>query len=127
MLSKNQIREIQSLQLKKFRDAKKRFIAEGIKTVTEVITSAPGQVGELFAVRDFLDVNRALLDKRGLRFTEVTEAELKKISLQSTPNGCLAVCRYFDPPQANFDFDSGFSFYLDDVRDPGNMGTIIRL
>jgi TrmH family RNA methyltransferase len=39
----------------------------------------------------------------------------------------LAVCTYFNEPKAKCDFDSHFSFYLDDIRDPGNLGTIIRL
>jgi TrmH family RNA methyltransferase len=127
MLSKNQIKEIQSLQLKKCRDAKKLFVAEGVKMVSEILKHAPKQIKEIFVVENFVSANRNLLHDLNLKFTEVTETELKKISLQSTPNGALAVCNYFEGFVENYDFDTHFSFYLDDVRDPGNLGTIIRL
>lgn len=127
MLSKNQIKEIQSLQLKKFREAKKLFIAEGIKTVSEIIEFAPVLLEEIFATRDFIETNKDRLRRLNLKYSEVAETELKKISLQATPNSVLAICRYFTEPNTTFDFENHFSFYLDDVRDPGNMGTIIRL
>lgn len=127
MLSKNQIKEIQSLQLKKFRDAKKLFITEGIKAVSEILVRHPHVLREVFATRDFIHAHKALFEKLSLKFTEVTESELKKISLQSTPNAILAVCKYFSEPPDLYDFETHFSFYLDDVRDPGNLGTIIRL
>lgn len=81
MLSKNQIKEIQSLQLKKFREAKKLFIAEGIKTVSEIIEFAPVLVEEIFATRDFIEANKASLRRLNLKYSEVAETELKKISL----------------------------------------------
>ncbi len=52
---------------------------------------------------------------------------MHKMSLQATPAGILAVCNYFGEHPAAFDFEKQFSFYLDDVRDPGNFGTIVRL
>ncbi len=127
MLSKNQIKEIQSLQLKKFRETKRLFIAEGIKTVTEIIEFAPSSLEEIFATHEFIEANKAILRRLNLKYSEVSETELGKISLQATPNKVLAICRYFEEPKMTFDFDTHFSFYLDDVRDPGNLGTIIRL
>jgi len=127
MLSKNQIKEIQSLQLKKFRESKQRFVVEGIKTVTEVIENAPVMLEELFATRDFIEKYLPTLRRLNLKYTETTEQELKKISLQSTPSGVLAVCQYFKEPKVAFNFEENFAFFLDDVRDPGNLGTIIRL
>ena len=127
MLSKNQIKEIQSLQLKKLRETKKLFIAEGVKTVLEILEHAPVLLEELFATRDFIETHKVTLRRLNLKFTEISEPELKKISLQSTPSGVLAICHYFKEPKADFDFETKFAFYLDDVRDPGNLGTIIRL
>lgn len=127
MLSKNQIKEIQSLRLKKFRDEKNTFIAEGIKTVAEIIEQAPILLQEIFATKDFIYQYKTKLRQLNIRFTEVSVDELKKISLQSTPNNALALCNYFKEKKEQFDFSSDFSFYLDDVRDPGNFGTIVRL
>jgi TrmH family RNA methyltransferase len=125
MLSKNQIKEIQSLQLKKFRDARKLFIAEGIKTVREIIAQHPEILKEIFATQDFIQAHKNEI--RNLPITEITETELKKISLQTTPNHVLAVCQYFQDSQADINLEKNFSLFLDDVRDPGNFGTIVRL
>lgn len=127
MLSKNQIKEIQSLQLKKFRDARQLFIAEGIKTVAEIIQNSPALVNEIFATADFIQHHQALLSSSPVRCHEITETELEKISLQQSPNQVFAVCNYFSETSADFNFETGFSLYLDDVRDPGNFGTIVRL
>jgi TrmH family RNA methyltransferase len=125
MLSKNQIKEIQSLQLKKFRDQKELFLVEGVKNVSEILVQALSIVQEIFATKDFIENNKKQLTN--IKYTEVTETELKKISLQQNPNNALAVCSYFNEPNTSYDFDHNFFFYLDEVRDPGNMGTIIRL
>jgi TrmH family RNA methyltransferase len=51
---------------------------------------------------------------------------LQKISLQQSPNQVLAVCRFL-PPKKEINSKGKFFFYLDDIRDPGNLGTIVRL
>ncbi len=125
MLSKNQIKEIQSLHQKKQRDAKKLFVAEGVKTVNELIENKPELVRELFFTKDFVHSNFSKIKQ--LPSTEITEDELKKISLQSNPNQVLAICNYIEYEPKPFDFETHFSLYLDDIRDPGNFGTIVRL
>jgi len=127
MLSKNQIKEIQSLQLKKFRDAQRLFIVEGVKTVSELIEQRSSSVQALFATREFLESHSALILKNGITAHEITEAELKKISMQVTPNRALAVVSYFEKTISTINFEKDFSLYLDEVRDPGNFGTLIRL
>lgn len=127
MLSKNQIKEIQSLQLKKIRDTKKLFIAEGVKTVSEILNDHAILLKEIYGTHDFIGPRMSDLLRLNIPFTEVSEEELKKISLQTNPNSVLAVCHYIKEPQLLFDFEKNFSLYLDDVRDPGNLGTIIRL
>ena len=127
MLSKNQIKEIQALQLKKQRDIKKLFIAEGIKTIAEILKDHPIILKELFATSAFIQTHKAELRRLNIPFTEVSDEELKKISLQANPNTVLAICHYFKESNFAFDFEKQFSLYLDDVRDPGNLGTIIRL
>ncbi|MCA0430265.1 MAG: RNA methyltransferase [Bacteroidetes bacterium] len=127
MISKNQISFIQSLHLKKYRDKHQLFIAEGIKTVMELVNAMPQVINELYAENDFISSNHILLKNNNIKTIEINETELKKISLQSTPNKVLAICNFFNNKPVNFNFDANFTFYLDDVRDPGNFGTIIRL
>jgi len=125
MLSKNQLKEIQSLQLKKFRDARRLFIAEGVKTILEIINFNSELIKEIYATKDF--INSFVGELTSQRVIEITDVELKKISLQITPNKVLAVCNYFSENKTQVKLDKNFSLYLDDVRDPGNFGTIIRL
>jgi TrmH family RNA methyltransferase len=127
MLSKNRIKQIQSLQLKKNRDLEKQFIAEGKKTVLELVSHHPKLITEIFATPDLIKTHREALSDPLLTVTEVTEAEFARISLQATPAGIMTICAYFNDKPDAFDFETGFSFYLDDIRDPGNFGTIIRL
>ena len=117
MLSKNQIKLITSLQQKKYRKQEQLFFAEGVKVVQELLHSN-FELQELFTTKqDFLSVSKDKLHA-------ISEAELKKISTLATPNSCLAV---FKIPKAKEMKESGLILALDDVRDPGNLGTIIRL
>lgn len=117
MVSKNQIKTITGLQQKKYRKQDKLFFAEGIKVVQELLNSNY-ELYQLFTTQDIFTKT----DRRKVEL--ITEAELKKISALSTPNVCLAL---FEIPQEKPVPDSGLIIALDDVRDPGNMGTIIRL
>lgn len=127
MLSKNQIKEIQHLHHKKQRDLKKIFIAEGLKTVLEIIETNPGLLVNIYGTADFILKNEKKLKQLNLEYFTTTTSELEKISLQSSPNNVVAICHYFDEFEVSFDFENNFSFYLDDIRDPGNFGTILRL
>ncbi|MBX9886414.1 MAG: RNA methyltransferase [Flavobacteriaceae bacterium] len=117
MVSKNQIKLITSLQQKKYRIANKMFFAEGIKAVNELLTSNFELVNIYTTLNDFTSVPS---DKK----TIISESDLKKISALATPNTCLAV---FYMPAEKPIISSGLIVALDSIRDPGNMGTIIRL
>jgi RNA methyltransferase, TrmH family len=117
MLSKNQIKLITSLQQKKYRKQYQLFFAEGIKVIEELLRSKY-ELQSLF-VTEPLDFKVAT-DK----IHTISPAELKKISALTTPNNCLAV---FKIPIEKFSLKEGLLVALDDVRDPGNLGTIIRL
>ena len=117
MVSKNQIKLITSLQQKKYRKQEQLFFAEGVKVVQELLHSN-FELQDLFTTKqDFLTVPKN-------KVHAITEAELKKISALTTPNTCLAV---FKIPKAKEMVEKGLIVALDDVRDPGNLGTIIRL
>lgn len=117
MVSKSQIKLITSLQQKKYRKQEQLFIAEGIKVVQELLHSNFELLDLYTTKQDFLPVQK---DK----VHAITADELKKISALTTPNTCLAV---FKIPKAKERVEEGLIIALDDVRDPGNLGTIIRL
>jgi RNA methyltransferase, TrmH family len=127
MISKNQIKQVTALHLKKFRDEESLFIAEGVKIVNEILDSHPKSIHQLYVTEEYLKGHYLALRKHNLSCTTVTEDELKKISLQNQPNKALAVCKYFNHGQPGIDLVEQFSFYLDDIRDPGNLGTILRM
>lgn len=117
MVSKNQIKLITSLEQKKFRQKYKLFIAEGVKVIQELLLSN-FELQHLYVTEPLFDE----LDKKHI--TVISESDLKKISCLTTPNNCLAIFRMTDEkPIAK----TGLTIALDDIRDPGNLGTIIRL
>jgi RNA methyltransferase, TrmH family len=117
MVSKNQIKLINSLQQKKYRSEYQLFIAEGVKVIQELLQSNI-VLEHLFATPEtFLTFNSKAK-------TEISNQEMKKISMLSTPSSCLAL---FKIPKQGKSENSGLIVALDDVRDPGNLGTIVRL
>ena len=117
MVSKNQIKLITSLQQKKFRQLHKLFIAEGVKVIQELLDSN-------FVLENLYVTESIFESLNNESKTVITESELKKISCLSTPNNCLAL---FAIPETERPISSGLIVALDAVRDPGNLGTIIRL
>lgn len=126
MLSKTHSKYIQSLHHKKFRDAEGLFIAEGSKVVPELIQSGKFICTEMFGLTEWLQPNEQLLRKhyKGL-LHEVALHELEKISALSTPNQVLAVFKKNSTPHINV--KGKLNLVLDDIQDPGNLGTIIRI
>jgi len=117
MLSKNQIKSISQLKQKKFREIEQKFIAEGVKVIQELVASKLKLV-HIYTTEIF-DFG---VDSKFV--TQISASDLSKISALTNPNTCLAVFEIsnLDKPQS-----SGLQIALDDVRDPGNLGTIIRL
>jgi len=124
MLVKQKAKYIQTLGQKKFREQEGAFIAEGPKLVKELLEENAASVIELFALKEWINDNEKLLVKKNV--TEITEADLEKISQLTTPNQVLAICRQFDNDK-NIDIKDKITLALDGIQDPGNMGTIIRI
>jgi len=117
MVSKNQIKLITSLLQKKYRKQEQLFIAEGKKVIEELIDSK-------FELEHVFCTSEQLFEAHRSKKTIVSDANLKKISALKTPNDCLAL---FKIPTEVSIHNEGLVVALDDVRDPGNLGTIIRL
>lgn len=121
-LSKNRVKYIRSLELKKNRREEKVFLAEGPKLVGDLL--------EHFHCR-FLAATAGWLNQHPAvsadEVVEVTSDELSRASLLKTPQQVLAI---FSQPEYVVDFAEirkSLCLALDDVQDPGNLGTIIRL
>lgn len=116
MLSKSQIKLIKSLAQKKYRHRNNMFVVEGKKSISEFLSS-DFQLNKLFSLEDCFE---APAEKTEI----ISEGELKQISQLTTPQTALAV---FEIPKGKEPLARGFLIALDGVRDPGNLGTIIRL
>lgn len=127
MISKNQIKYIQSLHSKKNREESGLFIIEGIKLVTEFINHQKFIVKELFATVDYIVKYKTILEKNHTPYYEISLEELKKISLQDSPNQVLAIVENAKQQLNTELLNLKTTLYLDDIRDPGNLGTIIRI
>jgi TrmH family RNA methyltransferase len=124
MLVKSQVKYIQSLGHKKFRDADGVFVAEGPKIVQELLQSDNLSLIECFATEKWLSSNEGRLKGREKLFIKTSEKELERISFHNTPNQVLAV---FTKPVFNkIQKPGGISLLLDTIQDPGNLGTILR-
>lgn len=124
MLSKNEIKYIQSSGYKKTRDEDGVFIAEGSKIVNEVLTECPQQLIKVYALASFFKENTLTPD--GEQLIEITEAEMERISQLQTPQQALALLSQFKPVTIK-EINEDWVIALDTIRDPGNMGTIIRI
>lgn len=127
MISKNQIKHIQSLHSKKNREAEGLFIIEGIKLVTEFIGQQKFALKEVFATAEYISNQQSILETHQINYSEISLEELKKISLQTTPNQVLAIVKECQQNIKTNDLISSTTLFLDDIRDPGNLGTIIRI
>jgi TrmH family RNA methyltransferase len=105
-ISKNELRQVRSLAQKKFRDEAGLFVVEGEKMVSEALASG------------FVVVSVYRRD-------EIGEEAMARLSMLSSPSPVLAVVR--QPAPAAFQPSRGLFLALDGIRDPGNLGTILRV
>ena len=125
MISKQQIKDIHSLRLKKYRDQNNIFVAEGPKVVGELLTSFPCiYIG---ATESWIDDNIHLLHAN-VKYDVLTDDELNKASLLEAPQQVIGI---FERKTAllptHTDLQGELCLALDHVQDPGNMGTILRI
>jgi TrmH family RNA methyltransferase len=125
-ISKNTIKFIKSLRLKKFRQKYNNFIVEGDKISREAMIESPELIDAIYALPSWEGQHHAQADLQE-RIYSITAQELKKISALHTPNQVLAIMQMPEQAIDWAQFQQGLSLYLDGIQDPGNMGTILRI
>ena len=121
MLSKNEVKYIQSLCHKKLRDEDGVFVAEGPKLVQEIIAS-DYEIVKGYATKDWFEKK----GEHSVLISEIASHELEKISSLQTTNQIVVIAKQKiskDEPLLS----GNLTLVLDTLQDPGNMGTIIRI
>jgi len=121
MLSKNEVKFIQSLCHKKIRQEEKLFVVEGVKLVEELIQSAY-LIKKIYATEEWGSSDKI----KNVPITNVSEEELKRISNLQSPQQVLAIVAQKTHTNA-IQFKNNLTIVLDGIQDPGNLGTIIRI
>lgn len=116
MITNNYVKLLKSLFIKKYRQKYNKFIVEGVKNINELLKSSI-KVEKIFTTE-------ALWSNKPVEQILISQSELKKISQLVQPNVAVALCEI---PEEKPLCLSGWVLALEDVRDPGNFGTIIRL
>ena len=118
MVTKSELKYIQSLSDKKVRLETGCFIAEGVKLVGEMI-AAGYPLKAVYALDSWESPDTSL------EVTRIEAFELEKMSMLQTPNQVLAVAM-MPQKKETLDLAGPLTIVLDGIQDPGNMGTIIR-
>ncbi len=117
MVVKSQIKFIKSLQQKKYRILNGLFVVEGVKMVNELLQTE-------LKLHGLYTTNPELLPSKAFQYEKISEAELHKISGLKSPNKAVAIFNIPDSTPLHF---NDWILVLDGIKDPGNLGTIIRL
>ncbi len=123
MLTKNNIKFIKSLQLKKFRQKERLFIVEGEKNTVELLAS-DFEIQSLVISTNFSEKYPDLIQKKSC---PVVITDAKTISQLGTYNSNEMSVAIVKEPNSKIFSNNGIQLVLDDIRDPGNLGTIIRI
>jgi TrmH family RNA methyltransferase len=123
MLSKNQIKFLNSLKQKKIRQEQNLFIAEGNKIIPELLASTI-KVKQIYSIPSALE---KLKTTDAVECIAIKTAELDRISSLTTPNEMIAVCEIPAYTLNISELKNKLTLLLDTIKDPGNLGTIIRI
>ena len=124
MLSKSEIKYIQSLFQKKFRDTENCYLAEGPKIVDEALTTPGITVKKIWALQEWVHQHQPMHPQ--VDMIPVAGFELEKISQLKTPNETVALIEKKDNENTGWHDAANLVLALDGIQDPGNLGTIIR-
>lgn len=127
MSLKTQIKYIRSLHQKKYREKENVFIAEGIKIINEVLSAHPSAIKNLLYTPETKSRLKLESLSENIRQTEIPPGDFQKISILKNPQGVMAVIQKPDSQIPSLAKAGDLVLILDSIRDPGNLGTIIRL
>ncbi len=125
MITKNQIQLLTSLQIKKFRNEHGLFIAEGEK-ISALLLNSSYKIHSLYATKEWLTGNKISNDL-STKIFETSNHELQKISGLSSPQEVIIVAEIPNHSLQFNDLNSALTLVFDEIKDPGNLGTIIRI
>ncbi len=128
MISKNELKYYSSLLIKKYRNQEDKFIAEGLKIVEEGLNSSY-KCEVVFVTSAFMESFPdviTIVKKKANRIEELKSVEFQKISDTKSPQGIAAVFNKHYPKKKLNDLNDKFIILIDNISDPGNLGTIIR-
>lgn len=127
VITQNQIKHIKSLHQSKYRQKYNNFIAEGDKIAEEILQNSIYNILGVFATEKWINTNARFASNHKNILTGISQGEMKKISALKTPSNVLLVLEKM-PETINYKLmNNGHALYLDNVQDPGNVGTIIRI
>jgi TrmH family RNA methyltransferase len=130
VISKSDIKLIRSLAIRKYRLRHGLFVVEGEKIVSDMfrdeLNSKRYRLRSVYATGDWKPPEE-VRNVPSLKMVQVSDKELKLCSLMSTPNKVLAIVEIPAMPLGIKETRLGITLVLDAIRDPGNLGTIIRM
>ncbi|MFT4534412.1 MAG: TrmH family RNA methyltransferase [Saprospiraceae bacterium] len=127
MITNNQIKFVKSLQQSKFRQKYNNFIAEGDKIAQEILQNSSFKIMHIFATKEWIEINAKIVSPFTPLVVEILPLDMSKISTLKTKTPILLVLEK-RPELTDYEkLNSGHAIYLDDIQDPGNLGTIIRI
>jgi TrmH family RNA methyltransferase len=119
-LTRNEIKFIKSLQEKKVREQERLFVVEGVKLVEELLLQDALEVEAVYSTAEFI-----LKTTKNLKVVPISESDLERISGLVNPNKVLALVKFPQPKNIDWQLEKNV-LVLDEIKDPGNLGTILR-
>ena len=128
MLSNNQIKQLRALHRRKYRQKYNKFMVEGEKIALEVLRHSSWPILQVYATDSWIKTHQESLYAHFKKTLTLTERELKQLSALSTPSPVLIVSDIPEPSELDKELlQESLILFLDQIQDPGNLGTILRI
>lgn len=127
MLSKNKIKYLRSLKLNKFRQMYNNFVVEGEKIALELLADPNIEIESILCTPGWYEKQEKLLGAFGAKLIIAKPKEMAQITFLKTATDVLVVAKQLSARVSKAAVSQGLSLYLDNIQDPGNFGTILRV